>query len=85
MLITTQHLYSVPDFKGSAGYCAKGSRLWFASHGLSWWDFVAHGLDEAVLIATGDALALRLVEHAHAVQQAALETQGAEQEASHGG
>ncbi|MGK3273046.1 hypothetical protein ACSLNH_05115 [Comamonas kerstersii] len=84
MLITTQHLYSVPDYKGSTGYCAKGSRQWFAAHGLNWADFVAHGLDASVLIATGDALALRLVEHAHAVA-AAEAAAAAQQEAHHGG
>lgn len=67
MRITTQHLYSVPDYKGKTGYCAKGARAWFAAHGLSWSDFVLEGLDEDVFTATGDPLALRLVEHAHAV------------------
>lgn len=64
MKITTQHLYTVPNFNGRQGYCAAGSRTWFAEHGLSWPDFVANGLDEEVFLATGDALALRLVEHA---------------------
>lgn len=82
MIITTQHLYSVPDFKGgSTGYCAKGSRTWFAAHGLSWTDFVAHGLDESLFTATGDALALRLVEHAHTVAEA----EATQQEPAHGG
>lgn len=78
MIITVQHLYSVPDYKGGTGYCAKGSRQWFEAHGLSWSDFVRHGLHESVFLATQDALALRLVEHAHnAAQQA--------QESTHGG
>lgn len=66
MLIWPHHLYSVPNDKGSAGFCAAGARRWWAFHGLSWADFVAHGIDEAELLATGDPRAVRVVEHAHA-------------------
>ena len=45
------------------GYCANGARRWFARMGLDWMDFVRNGLDSEVLEATGDAMALRLVEH----------------------
>lgn len=74
MRIRTQHLYSVPNFNGGIGYCAGGSRAWFAAHGLSWSDFVANGIDAALLLATGDPLAERLVAHAIS-QQAEKDTQ----------
>lgn len=45
------------------GYCARGSRRWFARMGLDWADFVLRGIDAEILLATGDAMALRLVEH----------------------
>ena len=58
-----RHLYSVP-FSGRTGYCAAGSRQWFAAHGLSWPDFVANGIDASTLLATNDPLATALVAHA---------------------
>ena len=67
MQIYAHHLYSVPNFNGGTGYCAAGCREWFAAHGLSWPDFVANGIDEAKLAATGDELAHRVIEHAKAV------------------
>ncbi len=66
MQIHAHHLYSVPNFNGGTGYCAAGCREWFAAHGLSWSDFVAHGIEEAELAATGDELAHRVIEHARA-------------------
>lgn len=45
------------------GYCARGARRWFARHGLDWSDFVMRGIDADIMLATGDAMALRLVEH----------------------
>ena len=69
MLIYVRHLYSLPNFRGGTGFCAQGSRDWFAAHGLSWADFVANGLDEAALAATGDAMALAVIEHAHSLHE----------------
>ena len=69
MQIHANHLYSVPNFNGGTGYCAAGCREWFASHGLSWADFVANGIDAAVLAATGDELAHRVIAHAKASAQ----------------
>lgn len=45
------------------GYCARGARRWFANMGLSWADFVRDGIDSDILLATGDAMAAKLVEH----------------------
>lgn len=67
--IWPRHLYSVP-FSGRIGYCAAGSRQWFVANGLSWAVFVTEGIDAARLEATGDPLALALVEHAKEQEQA---------------
>lgn len=45
------------------GYCARGARRWAARMGLDWAAFVRDGIDAEILRATGDAMALRLVEH----------------------
>lgn len=63
-----QHLYSVP-VAGRVGYCASGSRQWWAAHGLDWGDFLTNGIDAERLRATGDPLALRLVAHAEAMAE----------------
>lgn len=48
----------------AAGFCVRGARTWFEGHNLSFSDFLRDGADEAVLLATGDALAARVVERA---------------------
>ena len=40
----------------TARYCRAGVRPWFRRHGLSWQDFVDHGIAADRLRATGDAL-----------------------------
>ena len=40
----------------AARYCLAGVRPWFRRHGLSWQDFLAHGIEAERLRATGDAL-----------------------------
>ncbi len=65
--IWPRHLYSVP-YLGRAGFCANGSRQWFAAHGLSWADFVANGIAADRLEATGDPMAMQLIDHAKAVE-----------------
>lgn len=59
MIITRSHLDQLPE-----PYCAKGARRWAARLNLDWAAFVRDGIDSDVLIATGDAMALRLVDHA---------------------
>lgn len=46
------------------GYCNRGGREFFARHGLSWGDFLAQGIEADKLRATGDAMAMRVIEHA---------------------
>jgi len=53
----------------AAGLCVNGSRAWFARHGLDFRAFVREGLDAKTLLATGDAMALRVVEHARQQQE----------------
>lgn len=69
-MVTVQHLHSVPDFTGRAGFCARGARQWAVLHGFDWSAFVRDGVPASALVATGDAMALRLVAHA---RQAPLE------------
>lgn len=64
MRITIQHLHSVPTWNGRQGYCHRAAREFFASHDLDWQDFLHNGVDEEALLATGNALAQALVEHA---------------------
>lgn len=45
-------------------HCVSGIRRWFAANGLDFRDFVQKGIDAEVLLATGDALAVAVVEDA---------------------
>ncbi len=54
----------------AVGLCVNGSRAWFARHGLDFRAFLRDGLDAQTLLATGDAMAQRVVEHARARQEA---------------
>lgn len=51
----------VYDDIAKAGYCASGARRWFEAHGLDFKDFIENGIDADVLLATGDAMAERVV------------------------
>jgi len=48
----------------SLKYCAKGGRRFCLRHGLSWNDFLDHGFPSKVLEATGDGMAMKLIEQA---------------------
>lgn len=58
MIITISHLRN-------AGMCARVARVWGARNGFDWQEFLDHGIPEEDLLATGDALAVRVVEMAH--------------------
>lgn len=64
MIITVKHLYSVPTWTNKVGYCAKGARFFFKKYNLDWQDFIKNGIDEELLIATNNALALHIVAYA---------------------
>lgn len=50
--------------------CAKGARYFCKTHGLDYEEFRLRGLDGRVLEATGDAMAIRLVEAAREREEA---------------
>lgn len=64
MIVTHVHLFTIPGFSKRRGFCRDKSRDWFRAHGLSWRNFVAHGIPAETLEATGDGLALELVKWA---------------------
>jgi hypothetical protein len=45
-----------------ANMCNREPRVWFKRQGFSWNDFLSHGIAASDLIATGDPLALIVVE-----------------------
>ncbi len=65
MNITLQHIRTVPSFNNKQGFCADKTKLFFKHHHLNFRDFVRHGIPEEELLATGDALAIKVVEWAH--------------------
>ncbi|URA07149.1 hypothetical protein P9A48_gp41 [Xanthomonas phage Mallos] len=52
-----------------ARMCSRGARDFFIRHNLDWSTFLQEGIDEELLIATGDAMALQVVEVANGRQQ----------------
>lgn len=70
LIVTVQHLHTVPTWTTRTGYCAKQSRAFFAEQGLDWLAFVREGIDADVLLATGNALAEHLVAYARSVEVA---------------
>lgn len=45
-----------------AKMCSEGARRFWKRHNLDWSDFLSNGIDADVLAATGDALALQVIE-----------------------
>ncbi len=48
-----------------AKMCSVGARAFFIRHGLDWGDFLKNGIDAKIVMATGDAMAQRVVEVAN--------------------
>jgi len=46
----------------AANMCSRGARAFLAERGIDWADFLRNGVSSEVLIKTGDAMALRVVE-----------------------
>ncbi|MNG19758.1 hypothetical protein D3C85_1570590 [compost metagenome] len=69
MIVTLAHLRSIPGHGAKPGFCASGARRFFARYGLDWSAFIKGGIEEEQLLATGDALAKALVEHARGQAQ----------------
>lgn len=49
----------------AAKMCSGGTRRWFEKHGFDYPDFLKNGIDSEKFIATGDPMALQVVEVAH--------------------
>ena len=55
LIITIAHVRA-------AGLCVNGSRAWFVRHGLDFRAFLREGVAADTLLATGDAMAQRVVD-----------------------
>jgi hypothetical protein len=53
----------------AVGLCVNGTRVWFARHDLDFRAFLRDGCVADTLLATGDAMALRVVEYARIRQE----------------
>lgn len=61
MKITLQDARSFPIITRS-GYCARGMRLFAERYQLDWQTFITEGIEEEILLATGDDLAKKIVD-----------------------
>jgi len=68
MKINLEHTRSLPCITGS-GYCAKGIRHWADLYGFNWQEFIHEGVEEELVLATGNAMAIRVVEWAHKLEE----------------
>lgn len=69
--ITVTHIHSVPAWNQRAGYCNKVAREFCARNNISWSDLINNGgLWASQLEATGDALAIHLVDWVRSLGQA---------------
>lgn len=65
LFVTLDHMHSVPAWNGRAGFCHKGARSLAARYELDWSQIVRDGgIAASKLLATGDALAIHLVDFA---------------------
>ena len=58
------HVTVTIDDVRAVGLCVNGTRVWFARHDLDFRAFLRDGCDAETLLATGDAMAQRVVDHA---------------------
>lgn len=70
LIVRLEHLRGVRGVKNKPGFCLTSSRAWCEVNGIDWRDFCRNGVNADVLLATGDPLARRLVEHAAQVEEA---------------
>ncbi|EMB0054677.1 hypothetical protein U6415_006556, partial [Pseudomonas aeruginosa] len=52
MIVTAQHLHTVPTWTTRQGYCHRQARDFFKRHGLDWMAFLRDGIEADVLVAT---------------------------------
>lgn len=70
LIVRLEHLRGVQGVKNKPGFCLASSRAWCEANGIDWRDFTRNGVDAEVLLATGDPLARRLVEHTAKIEGA---------------
>lgn len=63
--MTTQTVITI-DHVRAVGLCVNGTRTWFARHDLDFRAFLRDGCDAEILLSTGDAMALKVVDYARA-------------------
>ena len=63
--MSTSVIVTIDDVR-AVGLCVNGTRVWFARHDLDFRAFLRDGCTADTLLATGDAMALRVVDHARA-------------------
>lgn len=61
MIVRIEHARKIAG-PNSAGYCVPGMKIFFDKHGLNFRDFVKNGIEAEKLIATGDHMALMVVD-----------------------
>lgn len=60
--MTTTGVTVTMEHVRAARMCSRGARAFFERHGLDWQRFLAEGLPAEQIEATGDAMALKVVE-----------------------
>lgn len=65
MKIRLEHVRAVQGYSKKGGICWRKQREWLKRHGIDPRDFVKNGVDEEVLLATGDPVAAAIVRQAH--------------------
>ena len=63
--MSTDVTVTIDDVR-AVGLCVNGTRVWFARQDMDFRAFLRDGCTADTLLATGDAMALRVVEHARA-------------------
>ncbi len=66
--MSTSVIVTIDDVR-AVGLCVNGSRTWFERHGLDFRALRRKALDAETMLATNDAMALRVVEHARTRQE----------------
>lgn len=61
-------LVTMTDIR-AAHMCGPGTRRFFKRHNMNWQEFITNGLPEEDFIATGDAMAMKVVEVARGRQK----------------
>ena len=56
----TEARVTIDDIR-AAGHCASGAKTWLQRHGFDFRAFLRDGATEAELLATGDALAVQVI------------------------